>query len=153
VADIVRSTGTASASRRPSRQDRLDDQRATLQRELRRFRGQEIPTTEDGSLAAFFMSPSRAIACAHAIQAAVAPLGLKVKAGVHTGECDVTKGSISGPPVDIADRVAEVADAGEVLVTSTVRDLITEPDTAFSFHATAKHHGIPGTRALYAVRS
>jgi class 3 adenylate cyclase len=99
------------------------------------------------------MSPSRAIACARAIQEALAPLGLKVKAGVHIGECDVTEGSIVGPPVHIADRVAEVADAGEILVTSTVRDLIADTDTTFGFHAAPKPHGIPGTRALYAVHS
>jgi class 3 adenylate cyclase len=148
VANIVCSTATASTCRYPDRQDALDDRRAALQRELTRFRGHEIPPTEDGSIAAFFMSPSRAIACAQAIQAAVAPLGLKVRAGVHIGECDVSEGSVSGPPVHIADRVAEVADAGEILVTSTV----TESEVTFSFHVTPTPHGIPGTRALYAVR-
>lgn len=151
VADLVRSTGTAPACRHRDGRDAPDERRAALRRELARFRGQEIPPTGDGPVAAFFMSPSRAIACARAIQAALAPFGLTVKAGVHIGECDVTGGAVSGPPVQIADRVAEVADAGEILVTSTVRDLLAETDTALSFHAVSTPHGLPGTRALYTV--
>src|SRR4030095_9574748 len=87
-------------------------------------RGREIKTLGDGFLATFD-GPGRAVAFARAVGAQLRELGLEVRVGVHTGECDVTVDDVRGIAVNIASRVCSLADAGEVLVTSTVRDLIT----------------------------
>jgi class 3 adenylate cyclase len=121
-----------------------------LHQELARFRGRRVSTTADCWLAAF-LSPSRAIACADALRTAIAPLGLDLAAGIHTGECDTTTGDLSGLPVDVAVRVAALADPGQVLVTSTVKDLIAGTHLTFSLHGVAQLSSVPGEWTLYAV--
>ena len=94
-----------------------------MRRELERFRGRELQTTGDGFFATFD-SPTRAIRCAAAVRDAVRPLGLELRAGVHTGECELIGDDLGGIAVHIGARVAEMAGAGEILVSSTVRELV-----------------------------
>jgi class 3 adenylate cyclase len=151
VANIVPPTGTTAPIRgQPAGQNVLELQRAVVHQALARFQGQEVSTTDQNSLAAF-MSPSRAIACADAIRTALTPLKLEIKAGIHTGECNVTKGDFSGLPVQVAVHVAALAEPGEVLVTSTVKDLIAGTHLTFRLHGVTQLPGVPGQCSLYAL--
>ncbi len=102
-----------------------------VRRELRAFHGREIATAGDGFFA-LFEAPERAVRCAESIVAAVGSLGLQVRAGVHTGECEVIGGGVGGMAVHIGSRVAALAGPGEVLVTGSVRDLMTGSDRHFA---------------------
>jgi pimeloyl-ACP methyl ester carboxylesterase len=103
--------------------DLIERHNMAVRHELARFRGTEIDTTGDGFLASFD-GPARAIRCAIAIVKAVTGLGLKVRAGLHTGECERVDGELAGIAVHVGARVAATAGAGEVVVSSTVRDLV-----------------------------
>jgi class 3 adenylate cyclase len=94
-----------------------------VRRELGRFRGAEINTAGDGFLASFD-GPARAIRCAVAIVDAVSGLGLKVRAGLHTGECERVGDELAGIAVHLGARIAAMASPGEIVVSSTVRDLV-----------------------------
>jgi class 3 adenylate cyclase len=126
----------------------LSEHYQAVRRELGRFRGQELDTAGDGFLASFD-GPARAIRCAEAIIDAV---GLPVRAGVHTGECEVVEGKLVGLAVHIGARVAGEADAGEVLVSGTVRDLVAGSGLAFADRGMAALKGVPGELRLYAVK-
>jgi len=117
---------------------------------LRRLQGEEINTTGDGFLAAFD-SPGRAIRAAFAIQDATRALGLRVRAGLHTGECSRNAGSLAGIAVTIAVRVAALAGGGEVLASRTVRDLAVGAGFAFSDRGEHVLKGAPGTWAVLGV--
>jgi class 3 adenylate cyclase len=108
----------------------LKDHHVVVRRELARFRGEELDTAGDGFFA-IFDGPARAISCARAIVGAVAELDLAVRAGVHTGECELHDGKVTGLAVNIGARVAAAAGVGEVLVTRTVKDLVA--GSGFSF--------------------
>ena len=95
-----------------------------MRQELGRFRGREIHTTGDGFFATFD-GPARAVRCALAIREAVRPLGLEIRTGLHTGECELRGDDVSGIAVHIGARVAAAANAGEVLVSGTLKDLVT----------------------------
>jgi len=101
----------------------LDRHHAVVRAELGRFRGREVDTAGDGFFAAFD-GPARAVRCAAAIRGAVRSLGLEIRAGLHTGECDVAGSKIVGIAVHLAARVADAASAGEILVSSTVKELV-----------------------------
>lgn len=118
--------------------------------ELAAFRGVEVNTTGDGVLATFD-GPARAIRCAGAIRERVRDLGIRIRTGVHTGECEVIDGGIGGIAVHIAARVAAKADADEVLVSSTVKDLVAGSRLEFSDRGTHQLKGVPGEWRLYAV--
>ena len=94
-----------------------------VRKQLDRYRGREIDTAGDGFLAAFD-GPARAVRCAQAISDGVKPLGISVRAGVHTGECEIMGEKLGGIAVHIGSRIASLATAGEVLVSSTVKDLV-----------------------------
>jgi class 3 adenylate cyclase len=115
-----------------------------------RFRGREIDSAGDGVLAAFD-GPARAVRCACAVGEAVKPLGLRVRAGVHTGECEVMGDKLAGIAVHIGARVAAAAGEDEVLVSSTVRDLVAGSGLQFSDRGRQPLKGIPGDWQLYAV--
>jgi len=115
-----------------------------------RFRGREIDTAGDGFLASFD-GPARAIRCALAITQAVRKLGLEVRAGLHTGECEVLDGKIGGIAVHIGARVAAEAEPGEILVSSTVKDLVAGSGIQFRDRGSATLKGVPGEWRLYAV--
>jgi class 3 adenylate cyclase len=110
--------------------------------QLARFRGREISTAGD-SFFAVFDSPARAIRCAQAIIAGAAALGLAVRAGVHTGECEARGDDYSRIAVHIGARVAALAGAGEVLTTGTVNDLVAGSDIAFADRGDQKLKGVP----------
>jgi class 3 adenylate cyclase len=121
-----------------------------VRRHLVRFSGREIDTAGDGFFASFD-GPARAIRCASAITQAVRGLGLDVRAGLHTGECELVEGKVGGIAVHIGARVAAEARPGEVLVSSTVKDLVAGSGIQFRDRGAAELKGIPGEWRLYSV--
>ena len=119
--------------------------------ELVRFRGEELDTAGDGFFAAFD-GPGRAIECASAIRDAVRALGLEVRAGLHTGECERVDGKLGGIAVPTGARIASLAEPGEVLVSSTVKDLVAGSGIEFEDRGTRELKGVPGEWRLFAVR-
>jgi class 3 adenylate cyclase len=121
-----------------------------VRRELLRFRGREIDTAGDGFFVTFD-GPARAIRCACAIIDATRELGLPIRAGLHTGECEIADGKVVGIAVHTGARVAAQADANEVLVSSTVRDLVAGSGIEFTDRGAHELKGIPGQWRLFAV--
>ncbi len=148
--DIVGSTTKAIELGDRAWRDLLERHNALVRRELLRFRGREVDTTGDGFLAAFD-GPARAIRCARSIVEGVHDLGLSIRAGLHTGECELAEGKIAGIAVHTGARVAAQAGADEVLVSSTVRDLVAGSGIAFKERGTYELKGIPGEWRLFAV--
>ena len=149
--DIVDSTARAAAEGDRRWHDLLDRHDAAIRRELGRYRGDEVKTTGDGFLAAFD-GPGRAINCAQAIALRSRDLGLEVRAGVHSGECELRGDDLAGIAVHIGARVASLAGPGEVLVTSTVRDLVNGSDIDFVDRGRHALKGVPGEWLVLAVR-
>jgi pimeloyl-ACP methyl ester carboxylesterase/class 3 adenylate cyclase len=118
--------------------------------QLDRFRGREVKTLGDGFLATFD-GPARAIECACAIRDGVGSLGLDVRAGLHTGECELGGDDVRGMAVNIGARVGALADANEVLVSSTVKDLVVGADLAFADRGEHDLKGVPGRWRLFAA--
>jgi pimeloyl-ACP methyl ester carboxylesterase len=148
--DIVASTERASAlGDRPWR-ELLERYYALTRRQLERFRGREIDTAGDG-LFATFDGPARAIYCASAITASARQLGVEIRAGVHTGECEVIGEKVGGLAVHIGARVAGLAKPGEVLVSQTVKDLVAGSGLRFEDRGAHTLKGIPGEWRLFAV--
>jgi len=148
--DIVDSTTRAAALGDRRWRELLEAHHAATRRELGRHRGREVKTLGDGFLAAFD-GPARAVRCAEAIVAAVRSLGLEVRAGLHTGECEVMGDDLGGLAVHLAARVAAQAGPGEVLVSSTVKDLVAGSGLRFEDHGTRRLKGIPDEWRLFAV--
>ncbi len=146
--DLVGSTERASALGDRAWRDLLARHHALVRRELARFRGDEQDTAGDGFFATFD-GPARAIRCGQALIEGVRELGLEIRAGVHTGECELHDGKPSGIAVSIGARAAAEAGAGEILVTSTVCDLVAGTGLAFEDRGDRELKGIPGTRRLY----
>lgn len=119
---------------------------------LERFRGREIDSAGDG-LFATFDGPARAVRCACAIRDGVRRLGLEVRTGLHTGECEVASGKVSGIAVHIGARVAAAARPGEVLTSTTVKDLVAGSGVRFDDRGTHVLKGVPGEWRLFAVTS
>jgi class 3 adenylate cyclase len=150
--DIVGSTEKAVELGDARWRDLLSRHHAVIRRELARYQGREVDTAGDGFFASFD-GPARAIRCAIAIADAVGELGLAVRAGLHTGECEVMGGKMGGIAVHIGARVAGEAGAGEVLVSSTVKDLVAGSGIDFRERGTATLKGVPGDWRLFAVES
>jgi len=149
--DIVDSTRRASDLGDRRWRDLLNDHHALVREEIARHRGREIDTAGDGFLASFD-GPARGIRAACAITAAVRRrLGLEVRAGIHTGECEVIGPKLSGVAVHIGARVAALAGPGEVLVSQTVKDLVAGSDLRFEARGSHALKGVPGEWHLYAV--
>jgi class 3 adenylate cyclase len=121
-----------------------------VRRALGRHRGVEVDTAGDGFFASFD-GPARAIRCACAVSDAVKELGLEVRAGLHTGECELVDGKVGGIAVHIGARIAAEADAGEVLVSGTVKDLVAGSGITFADRGVFELKGIPGEWQLFAV--
>jgi pimeloyl-ACP methyl ester carboxylesterase len=121
-----------------------------IRRILVRFRGREIKTTGDGFLATFD-GPARGVRCACAIAEEVKPLGIEVRAGLHTGECEVMGDDVGGIAVHIGARVAALAGASEVLVSSTVKDLVAGSGLRFGTRGSKSLKGIPGEWQIFAA--
>jgi class 3 adenylate cyclase len=150
--DIVGSTERAAALGDDAWRDLLARHHMAVRRELTRFRGEELDTAGDGFFARFD-GPARAIRCACAITGALHDLGLDIRAGLHTGECQVVDDKVAGIAVSIGARVAAQAGPGEVLVSQTVRDLVAGSGIAFDERGAAELKGVPGEWRLYAVES
>ena len=123
---------------------------ATVRTLLARYRGTEIDTAGDGFFASFD-GPARAVRCAMAIANAVRPLGIEVKAGLHTGEVERIGDKIGGLAVNIGARVAEMAAPSEVLVSQTVRDLMVGSELRFDDRGSHELKGVPGAWHVYAA--
>lgn len=148
--DIVESTRLAAELGDLRWRDVLDNHDRIVRNELERFRGREVNTAGDGFVATF-TSPSVAIDCAEAIVAAVRPLGIEVRVGVHAGEVEVRGADIAGMAVHIGARVAALAGAGQVLVSSTVREIVTGSRRRFTEHGEHDLKGVPGRWTVYAL--
>ena len=148
--DIVGATERAARVGDRGWHDLLDSHHALVRRELEHFRGREIDTAGDGFLATFD-GPARAVRCACAISAGVRALGLEIRAGLHTGECERMGDKLGGIAVHIGARVAALAEAGEVLVSSTVKDLVAGSGLAFQDRGARTLKGVPGDWRLFAV--
>ena len=148
--DIVGSTARALELGDARWRQTLEAHHALVRRQLGRFRGRELDTAGDGFFASFD-GPARAIRCACAITEGVRELGLEVRAGLHAGECEIVDGKIGGIAVHIGARVASNAEAGEVIVSSTVKDLVAGSGIPFAERGEVELKGIPGEWRLYAV--
>jgi class 3 adenylate cyclase len=150
--DLVSSTHHAARAGDRAWRDILDQHDRLIRGQLIRFGGHEIQHTGDGFLARFD-GPSRAIGCAHMILAGVRQLGLEARAGVHTGECEVRDQGLMGLAVHVASRICSLAGTSEVLVSSTVRDLIV--GSSFTFEDRGEHtlRGVPGAWRLFVALS
>lgn len=147
--DLVGSTERA-VELGPRWREVLQEHNMAIRRELRRFTGEEIDTAGDGFFASGFDGPARAIRCACAIREAIGELGLGIRLGVHTGECDVVEGKLQGLAVTIGARVAAEALPGEVLVSGTVRDLVAGSGISFEPRGVRELKGL-GEWPLFAV--
>jgi class 3 adenylate cyclase len=148
--DIVGSTDHATRLGDRRWRGLLDEHHGRVRRELERYRGLEVDTAGDGFFASFD-GPARAIRAACAIRDSVAPLGIEIRAGLHTGECEVLQDKIAGIAVNTGARVAGEAGPGEVLVSSTVRDLVAGSGIQFEDRGVFELKGVPGEWRLYAV--
>jgi class 3 adenylate cyclase len=148
--DIVDSTRRAAEVGDSAWRELLGQHDRLVRRALERHRGREVKTTGDGFLATFD-GPARAIRCAASVADAVRSLGLELRAGLHTGECEVMDGDLGGLAVHIASRVTSCAAPGEVLVSGTVKDLVVGSGIAFRDRGSRELKGVPGEWRLFAV--
>jgi class 3 adenylate cyclase len=148
--DIVGSTERAVELGDHQLCDLLEQHHSIVRSELNRFKGREVDTAGDGFFATFD-GPARAIRCALAIQEAVERIGLSIRAGLHTGECEMMDNKVSGIAVHIGARVMENARPGEVIVSSTVKDLVAGSGLRFNDRGSNVLKGIPGKWRLFLV--
>lgn len=149
--DLVGSTEQAHRLGDRDWADLLESHHVRIRRQLDLFRGRELDNAGDGFLASFD-GPARAIMCARAISESIRELGLEVRSGVHTGECEKVGDKLAGIAVHIGARVAAAADPGEVLVSSTVKDLVAGSGLEFEDRGEHSLKGIPGEWRLFALR-
>jgi class 3 adenylate cyclase len=148
--DIVDSTRTAAELGDQRWREVLERHQRTVRDALGRFDGREVKSTGDGFLATFD-GPARAIHCAKTIVQSSEPLGIRIRAGLHTGECEVMGDDIGGIAVHIAARVSAHAEPGELLVSRTVKDLVAGSGIEFTDHGAHELKGVPDTWQLHAV--
>ena len=148
--DIVGATEKAATLGDRRWRELITQHHALVRQQLQRFRGREIDTAGDGFLAAFD-GPARAVRCACAVGDAVRPLGVRVRAGLHTGECEVIGDKLGGLAVHIGARVASLAAPEEILVSSTVKDLVAGSGLRFQDRGVHNLRGVPGDWRLFAA--
>lgn len=148
--DLVGSTAKATELGDRRWAELLSSHHAVIRRQLDRFRGRELDTAGDGFFASFD-GPARAIRCAQAINQSVRELGLEIRAGLHTGECEIVGDKIGGVAVHIGARIAAQAGPGEILVSSTVKDLVAGSGIGFKERGTADFKGLAGAWQPYAL--
>ncbi len=148
--DIVAASERAAELGDSAWRELLERHHELVRRQLVRFRGREVDTAGDGFFASFD-GPARAIRCASAIVEGVRELGLEVRAGLHTGECELMDGKVAGIAVHTGARVASQAQPGEVLVSSTVKDLVAGSGIRFQDRGRHDLKGVPGEWRLFAV--
>ncbi len=149
--DIVGSTQRAAEVGDSRWRQLLDDWYTVMRKELIAFRGREVDTAGDGLLATFD-GPARAIRCACSMRERVHALGLQVRTGLHTGECELTGDNVVGIAVHIGARVAAVAAPDEVLVSSTVKDLVAGSGLKFGDRGSHSLKGVPDEWRLFSVQ-
>jgi class 3 adenylate cyclase len=150
--DIVGSTTQAAELGDRRWRELLQRHHAVVRGMLARYRGQEVDTAGDGFLATFD-GPARAIRCAQSIAEAVQPLGLEIRAGVHTGEVETIDGKVGGIAVNIGARVGAAAGPSEVLASQTVKDLVAGSGLVFEDRGEHELKGVPDRWRLYRVLS
>jgi class 3 adenylate cyclase len=148
--DLIDSTARAVEIGDHAWRDLVLKHHERVRAELARFRGRELDTAGDGFFAAFD-GPARAIRCACAIQDAVSDLGLEMRAGLHTGECEQLDGKVAGVAVVTGARIAALGNAGDVLVSATVRDLVAGSGIEFDDRGMHALKGLPEARHVFAV--
>jgi class 3 adenylate cyclase len=148
--DIVGSTEMAARFGDDAWRVLLVRHHALVRRELARYQGVELDTAGDGFFATFD-GPARAVQAAVAIRAALREIGVDIRSGVHTGECELHEGKVAGIAVSIGARIAGLADPGEVLVSSTVRDLVAGSGLQFEERGSRELKGVPGSWGIFAV--
>lgn len=148
--DIVGSTRRAEELGDRRWHDLLAEHHALVRRQLELFKGREVKTTGDGFLATFD-SPTRAVQCARAIRDGVQRLGLEIRAGIHTGECEVAGGDVAGVAVHVASRVQSAAGPGEVLISGVVRDLVSGSGLRTSDRGVHDLKGLEGQWPLFSI--
>ena len=146
--DIVGSTEKAAELGDAGWRDLVERHHGAVRAFIERFRGQEVDTAGDGFYATFD-GPARAIRCGQAIVQEVGPLGIEVRAGLHTGECEIIDGKVGGMAVSIGARVATAAKPSEVLVTQTVKDLVVGSGLEFEDRGEHALKGVDGPWRLY----
>jgi class 3 adenylate cyclase len=130
--------------------DLLGAHDAAVRRELERFRGREVDTAGDGFLATFD-GPARAVRCAISAGEALRELRVEIRAGIHTGECELDGQKIRGIAVHTGARIASLAEPGEVLISHTVKDLVAGSGLEFEDRGVHELKGVPGKWRLYAA--
>jgi class 3 adenylate cyclase len=148
--DIIGSTERAATLGDSAWRQLLERHHAVVRRELARFQGRELDTAGDGFFAAFD-GPARAVLAASAIRDSLRALELEVRAGLHTGECEVSDGKVAGIAVSIGARIASLAEPGEILVSSTVKDLVAGSDLRFEARGEHRLKGVPEPWRLFAL--
>jgi class 3 adenylate cyclase/uncharacterized protein YidB (DUF937 family) len=149
--DIVDSTTRASELGDQRWRDLLSSHDTIVRKELKRFDGTEVKTIGDGFLAVFDGAPTRAVRCATAIASAARDIGVDVRAGLHTGECELMGDDVGGMAVHIGARISSLAAAGEVLVSSTLRDAVLGSPVEFEERGTHTLKGVPGEWRIFAL--
>jgi class 3 adenylate cyclase len=149
--DIADSTATAASPGDRRWRSLLDAHDRAVRGQLRRFHGREINTTGDGFIASFD-GPARAIRCTQAILEATRALGIEVRAGLHTGECEVRAEDLGGLAFHIAARVTALARPGEVMVSGTIKDLVVGSGIEFEDRGEHDLKGVPGAWHLFAAK-
>jgi class 3 adenylate cyclase len=148
--DLVGSTDRAAQLGDSAWRRLLEDHNTLVRERLERFRGREVKTLGDGFVATFD-GPTRAVRCAQEIVGGLDTMGLATRCGLHTGECELFNGEISGIAVHIGERVCELAGEREILVSSTVKDLVVGSALAFEERGVHQLRGVPGEWRLYAL--
>jgi len=148
--DIVGSTEKAAALGDRRWHDLLDGHNAAVRLAIARSRGREIGTQGDGFLATFD-GPARGVQCARAIIDSTRPLGIEVRCGLHTGECEIIGDDVGGIAVHIGARIAALAQPNEILTSSTVKDLVAGSGLRFSDLGTKALKGVPGVWNVFRV--
>jgi class 3 adenylate cyclase len=149
--DMVGSTERAARVGDRAWRDIVETHHAAVRHELARFRGREIDTAGDGFFATF-EGPARAIRAGRAIRGSLDTLGIDVRMGLHTGECEVVDGKLGGIAVNTGARIAALAGSREILVSRTVVDLVSGSGATFEDRGTHQLKGVPGTWQLFAVQ-
>ena len=150
--DIVDSTQLANDLGDEKWSDLLEGHHEAVRRELEIFRGHEVKTTGDG-FHATFDGPARAVQCANAIRQSTLQLGLALRIGIHTGECEIRGESLEGVAIHLAARVSGMAAGGDILVSRTIKDLVAGSGIEFEDFGTHALKGIPDEHQLYKVTS
>src|SRR3954453_1538748 len=151
--DIVDSTGHAARLGDARWRDLLAAQERAVREVLSRFNGQEVKTIGDAFLVVFDGAPSTALRCARAVAESVKPLGIELRAGLHTGECEIIGDDVGGMAVHIAARVAALAEPGEILASGTAYGTVVGSGLEFEFRGDYELKGVPGKWPVFVLRS